>query len=80
VKYAPVGTWRGNLDASETSRNRIVRTFPCPICEAAEDEQCVYGRTTLGNAMRQATSHQGRYQLAAAAGVVPALPGDTWTF
>lgn len=64
-----------NLTRLEEERDRLVREFGCPVCPAAPGELCVYGVTSLGARKRQTTSHEGRYNLAADAGVVPQLGG-----
>jgi hypothetical protein len=62
----------------ERERDDIVRTFACPLPECAAEplDRCNFGLSTAaGHKIRSRTSHEARYNLAAAAGLVPALPG-----
>jgi hypothetical protein len=57
--------------AVERRRERAVRTVPCAICGAVPGRKCRY---PLG--VSRWWSHAGRYRAAAAAGLVPPLPGE----
>jgi hypothetical protein len=58
------------ITKSEIERDDLVRTFPCPVCKAKAGKACNYRRTGYTY-----TSHEGRYRVAAEAGVVPMLAG-----
>jgi hypothetical protein len=60
---------------AELERDDIARTFTCPRCGAGPGERCQFGWTSAGHPARAHSSHEARYNLAAAAGLVPALPG-----
>lgn len=63
------------VQPGEVERDDIVRGYTCPVCHVGVGEPCTYGQTVLGNHMRQATSHAGRYRVACEAGAVPVLFG-----
>ena len=54
----------------ETQREHLVRTVACPVCTREPGQRCYY--TSYGGIM---ASHTGRYNAAAAAGLVPQLVG-----
>ena len=69
----------------ETDRELEVRRYPCPSCGAlpwparAEDAgpyACRGGLNKSGQRVHHYASHTARYNLAAAAGVVPPLVGS----
>ena len=58
----------------ELDREDLVATLPCPVCGVVARQRCFFGRDKTGRRISQPTSHTGRYDAAAAAGLVPALP------
>lgn len=54
----------------EREREKQVRKVKCPVCPAEPGQVCSPVLISLGWA------HTGRYNLAARAGLVPALPGQ----
>jgi hypothetical protein len=57
----------------EAEREDIARTFACPVCGVGAGRWC---RSDKDSRRVVPFSHTARYNLAAAAGLVPALPRD----
>lgn len=57
--------------ATERERERAARTFTCPSCGVAVGRACLYEEGYTGPSL---PAHTIRYNLAAAAGLVPPLP------
>lgn len=71
----------GSVEEKERDRELAVRTVVCPVCQTKPGHACVYGlvkdrRPARARRLnRGPVSHTGRYEVAATAGLVPALRG-----
>ena len=57
------------LSQVEQDRDHAARTLPCPSCGAIAGQVCSYGPYSNQN-----ITHAGRYNTAAALGLVPPIP------
>jgi len=69
----------GCLAERERDLELATRSVACPTCGATPGQPCTYGRTkprrndSAAQIKRGPVSHTGRYEVAATAGLVPAL-------
>lgn len=74
------GMTGGLLMPTEQERDDKVRRLPCPVCRAAEGDECEDGLTAIGCRKVMNSSHTARYLAAVDAGLVPQLAGwPPWT-